>query len=45
MRKEIRVKEFQLMFDKINDPELRAKAKRETDKKKRMEDKKSDVGL
>lgn len=45
MKKETNIKEFQKMYNAITDPEERAKARRETDKKKRSEEKRIDTGL
>ena len=45
MVKERRIKEFQRMHKELMDPEERVKAKREADKQKRFEDKKSDTGI
>lgn len=45
MNKQHSVRDWQRIWNKANDPEEYAKAKRIEDKKKRMEQKKSDVGL
>lgn len=45
MRKEKSIKEWQDMYNKLTNPELREKAKRETEKNKRKEDKIKDTGL
>lgn len=45
MRKEKSIKEWQDMYNKLINPELREKAKRETEKNKRKEDKIKDTGL
>lgn len=45
MRKELAIKDWQEMYNKLTNPELRDKAKREADKIKRKEDKIKDTGL
>lgn len=45
MRKEKSIKEWQDMYDKLTKPESREKAKRETEKIKKKEDKIRDTGL
>ncbi len=38
-------REFKAMFDRVRDPEMRAKAKKKEEKEKRLKDKKEDYGL
>ena len=45
MKKEKSIKDWQNMYDKLTNPELRDKAKREAEKIKRKEEKISDTGL
>lgn len=45
MKKEKSIKDWQMMYDKLTNPELREKAKQEAERIKRKEDKRSDTGL
>lgn len=45
MNKGSSIKDWQEMYNKLTNPELRNKAKREADKIKRKEDKIKDTGL
>jgi len=45
MTKEKSIKDWQRLYNRLKDPDARDKARRETEKLKRLEEKRSDTGL